>query len=75
MEKKKTIDKDFDKALDEEIRKAIEEMDRDNERALEEFNKTEEAKEIDKCKTPEDFRRVTEKYHPDWVKDGVVYYN
>lgn len=73
--KKKKANEDFEKALDEEMDRAIKEMDHDNEKALEEFDKTEEAKKIDKCKTPEDFQRVTEKYHPDWLKNGIIYYD
>lgn len=65
-------DKQFEKDLNEEMERAYKEMQDDFDKGMIEFQKTDEAKEIDACKTPEDFQRVMKKYHPEMFDGDCV---
>jgi membrane-bound lytic murein transglycosylase len=65
-------EKQFEKDLAESMEKANAEIMEEFEQELKEFQETDYGKEIQACKVPEDFLRVTKKYHPEWFKDGVI---
>lgn len=68
-------EKQFQKDLDEAMEKANAEIMEEFDKDYEEFCKTDYAKEIDTCKTPEDFMRVMKKYHPErFSKDGKAFF-